>query len=160
MVPEYLNGSLPLAYALFYLTVDTLIAVSTFLIWYCETEDASVMQLAEDMMKLMLSGLPHRKSSIAVVICGAIQVGIFRTSPFPRILNRERGQRGGWNPVVKEREVYGRWEKRGWDVGFSKLCVGTGRIKRAQTPRAEPQRKGRAWSLVTRMPWLRNSTEV
>lgn len=77
MVPQYLNGSLPLAYAVFYLSLDTLIAGCTFVIWYCETENASAIQLAKDMMKLTFSGLPRRKSSVVVVICGAIQVSFF-----------------------------------------------------------------------------------
>jgi len=76
MVPQCLSGSLPLAYTIFYLSLDTLIALCTFVIWYCETENASVIQLAKDMMRLMLSGLPRRKSSVVVVICGAIQVPV------------------------------------------------------------------------------------
>ncbi|XP_078356723.1 uncharacterized protein LOC144641561 [Oculina patagonica] len=76
MVPQYLNGSLPLAYAVFYLSLDTLIAGCTFVIWYSETENASAIQLAKDMMKLTFSGLPRRKSSVVVVICGAIQVAV------------------------------------------------------------------------------------
>lgn len=81
MVPHCLNGSLPLAYTVFYLSLDTLIALCTFVIWYRETENASPIQLAKDMMKLMLSGLPRRKSSVVVVFCGAIQVsfsGVFQ----------------------------------------------------------------------------------
>lgn len=74
MVPQYVNGSLPLAYTVFYFSLDTLIAGCTFIIWYCETDNPSSMQLAKNMMKLALSGLPRRKSSVVVVFCGGIQV--------------------------------------------------------------------------------------
>ena len=82
LVPQCLSGSLPLAYTIFFLSLDTLIALCTLVIWYRETENVSIIQLAKDMMRLMLSGLPRRKSSAVVVFCGALQVSFFKSFSF------------------------------------------------------------------------------